>query len=192
MNPYKTHTFVKQNVLNMTKMKIKEAFLELYKIKNFQSITVKDICQKAYVARTTFYHYYKNIVEVIEEIEDEVINKLILINDDILNADIKDLKSMEFFEKTINYIDKNFNLFYLFLVKQPNIRFIDKWKKGIKYHFYDKCSKENCNINIELAIEMIASAAISGYTYWISNKDKVKRESSNEIICMFLTAIQNK
>ena len=40
-------------------------------------------------------------MEVIEEIEDEVINKLILINDDILNADIKDLKSMEFFEKTI-------------------------------------------------------------------------------------------
>lgn len=131
-------------------------------------------------------------MEVIEEIEDEVINKLILINDDILNADIKDLKSMEFFEKTINYIDKNFNLFYLFLVKQPNIRFIDKWKKGIKYHFYHKCSKENCNINIELVIEMIAYAAISGYTYWISNKDKVKRESSNEIICMFLTAIQNK
>ena len=97
-----------------------------------------------------------------------------------------------FFEKTINYIDKNFNLFYLFFVKQPNTRFIDKWKKGIKYHFYDECSKENCNINIELAIEMIASAAISDYTYWISNKDKVKRESSNEIICMFLTAIQNK
>lgn len=192
MNPYKTQTVVKQNVLNMTKIKIKEAFLELYKIKSFQRITVKDICQKAYVARTTFYHYYKNIVEVIEEIEDEVINKLILINDDILNADIKDLKSMEFFEKTINYIDKNFNLFYLFLVKQPNIRFIDKWKKGIKYHFYHKCSKENCNINIELVIEMIASAAISGYTYWILNKDKVKRDSSNEIICMFLTAIQNK
>ena len=126
-------------------------------------------------------------MEVIEEIEDEVINKLILINDGILNADIKDLKSMGFFEKTINYI-----LFYLFLVKQPNIKFIDKWKKGIKYHFYDECSKENCNINIELAIEMIASAAISDYTYWISNKDKVKRESSNEIICMFLTAIQNK
>ena len=192
MNPYKTQTVVKQNILNMTKIKIKEAFLELYKIKNFQRITVKDIYQKAYVAKTTFYHYYKNIVEVIEEIEDEVINKLILINDDILNADIKDLKSMEFFEKTINYIDKNFNLFYLFLVKQPNIKFIDKWKKGIKYHFYDECSKENCNINIELAIEMIASAAISDYTYWISNKDKVKRESSNEIICMFLTAIQNK
>lgn len=83
MNPYKIQTVVKQNVLNMTKIKIKEAFLELYKIKNFQRITVKDICQKAYVARTTFYHYYKNIVEVIEEIEDEVINKLILINDDI-------------------------------------------------------------------------------------------------------------
>ena len=135
MNPYKTQTVVKQNVLNMTKIKIKEAFLELYKIKNFQRITVKDIYQKAYVARTTFYHYYKNIAEVIEEIEDEVINKLIIINDDILNADIKDLKSMEFFEKTINYIDKNFNLFYLFFVKQPNTRFIDNWKNGIKYHF---------------------------------------------------------
>ncbi len=35
MNPYKTQTVVKQNVLNMTKIKIKEAFLELYKIKNF-------------------------------------------------------------------------------------------------------------------------------------------------------------
>lgn len=115
MNPYKTQTVVKQNVLNMTKIKIKEAFLELYKIKSFQRITVKDICQKMYVARTTFYHYYKNIVEVIEEIEDEVINKLILINDDILNADIKDLKSMEFFEKTIIILIKILIYFICFL-----------------------------------------------------------------------------
>lgn len=190
MNPYKTFFNIKKNNLNDTKMKIKESFLELYKVRDFQKITIKDICEKAYVARTTFYHYYQNTVEVIEEIEDSVISKLIDINNDILKIDIKNLKSVEFFEKTIDYIDKNFELFYMFLVKQPNIRFIDKWKKAIKYHFYDKCLQGNCKIDIELVIEMVASAAIGGYTYWISNKDKVKKENANEIIFMFLKSIQ--
>lgn len=36
MNPYKIQTVVKQNVLNMTKIKIKEAFLELYKLRIFK------------------------------------------------------------------------------------------------------------------------------------------------------------
>lgn len=45
---------------------IVDAFIFLLGEKNFQSITVTEICKKAGVARITFYKYYKTINDVLK------------------------------------------------------------------------------------------------------------------------------
>ena len=44
-----------------------EAFLQLLEQKDFDRITVKEICQKAGVHRTTFYLHYETINDLLEE-----------------------------------------------------------------------------------------------------------------------------
>lgn len=50
-----------------TASKMDEAFLELLEHKDFAYITVKEICEKAGVNRSTFYLHYETIEDLLEE-----------------------------------------------------------------------------------------------------------------------------
>ncbi len=59
-----------------TKGYLKEALIELLKTMPFENITIKAICQKAAVNRSTFYAYYTCPRDLIEEIESDILSKL--------------------------------------------------------------------------------------------------------------------
>ena len=50
-----------------TAARMDEAFLELLEKKDFAYITVKEICEKAGVNRSTFYLHYENISDLLKE-----------------------------------------------------------------------------------------------------------------------------
>ena len=52
-----------------TKRAIYNAFVELLSEKEINHITITDISKKADINRKTFYNYYSNTYEVMEEIE---------------------------------------------------------------------------------------------------------------------------
>ena len=54
---------------------LREAFLELLEEKEFGKITVTDIVNRADLNRSTFYAHYPDVNGVVEEIQDEIINK---------------------------------------------------------------------------------------------------------------------
>lgn len=56
---------------------IREAFLSLLKEKELSKITVTDIIRRTDLNRGTFYAHYPDVRGVIEEIEDETIEKLL-------------------------------------------------------------------------------------------------------------------
>jgi len=57
---------------------IRQAFMELIQQKkDVTKITVTDISRIADINRSTFYAHYKDVYSVIEEIEEEIINKMI-------------------------------------------------------------------------------------------------------------------
>ena len=62
--------------VKLTKKMIFEAFLSILKNKPIAKITVKEICTAADINRTTFYKYYKDTYDLLEQIEDELIDNL--------------------------------------------------------------------------------------------------------------------
>lgn len=56
---------------------IREAYMELLKEKDINKITVTDIITKADLNRTTFYAHYPDVRGVTEEIENEIIAKML-------------------------------------------------------------------------------------------------------------------
>ena len=52
-----------------------EAFLELLEKKDFAYITVKEICEKAGVNRSTFYLHYETINDLLEESAQHIIDQ---------------------------------------------------------------------------------------------------------------------
>ena len=57
-----------------TKLKLKEAFWDLYANKPISQITVQEITQLAGYNRGTFYVYYKDVYDVLEQTENEIFN----------------------------------------------------------------------------------------------------------------------
>lgn len=63
--------------IERTKRSIKEAFLKLRKEKPLEKITVKELAELAYINKATFYSHYKDIYDLSEQLEDEIINSII-------------------------------------------------------------------------------------------------------------------
>ena len=56
-----------------TTRKIQNAFMEFFSKKELHEITVKGICEKVDIPRTSFYYYFADVYEVLESIEDLLI-----------------------------------------------------------------------------------------------------------------------
>ena len=60
-----------------TAARMDEAFLELIEKKDFAYITVKEICEKAGVNRSTFYLHYETVGDLLEESVRHIINRFV-------------------------------------------------------------------------------------------------------------------
>lgn len=58
-----------------TAVRMDEAFLKLLEKKDFEYITVKEICEKAGVNRSTFYLHYETVADLLSECAEYVNNK---------------------------------------------------------------------------------------------------------------------
>lgn len=70
------NTHNNQKYRNMDK-KLKNTMLELLKEMDYEKITVKMICKKADVNRSTFYAHYTDIYEIMEQMEEHLNQELL-------------------------------------------------------------------------------------------------------------------
>jgi AcrR family transcriptional regulator len=61
---------------NKTQEKIKETYIYLLNSKDWDKISVKEICTCANISRGTFYQYFSDIYDVIEQIETPLLEEL--------------------------------------------------------------------------------------------------------------------
>ena len=88
-----------------------EALIELLKIKEFDYITIKELCNKAGFNRSTFYLHYESTNDVLEECI-ELINQR-FIEKFNMKVNLKTLKKEE-----LNFIDESYLRPYLEFVKE--------------------------------------------------------------------------
>ena len=169
MNPYEYICKLPVNSITSAQEAIEQALLSLYEEKEVYQISVKELCARASVARSTFYTYYDVIDDCLLEIENRRIQEILALNDKLQGQESIQEMDLSFYENTVNYIKDNHKILYLFLIKRPNYRFINKWKDGIKYHLYSRMPVTINEKNKGLTLEIIASETIGAYTYWIQN-----------------------
>lgn len=63
--------------IEKTKSAITNVFLELRSAKPLEKITIKELCEKAKINKSTFYSHYRDIYDLSEELENEVVASVI-------------------------------------------------------------------------------------------------------------------
>jgi len=61
----------------ITKQKLQNAFWDIHREKSIDKITVREVAEYAGVNRSTFYAYYKDVYDILEQSENELIEALL-------------------------------------------------------------------------------------------------------------------
>lgn len=99
-----------------TARKMNEALISLLETKDFQYITIKEICDKAEVNRSTFYLHYDNISELLNE---TIAYKLSALNEKFIDTEMIDSREIDTCPKEkLLFITPKYLIPYLEFVKE--------------------------------------------------------------------------
>lgn len=153
-----------------TKERIRDAFFELYTEKKIEHISIKEIAEKAQMNRSTFYAYYKDIYDLLEKSEDELIEELVIKLKDIVIMLLRG-EDIEPFLPPLKFYQHYSKFLRVLLGANGDPNFVHKMKKIIKKTLKDLLQKENTPPieNFEYVMEYISSAQIGIISFWLSN-----------------------
>lgn len=157
-------------VTAQTKKNLINAFWSLYCEKRIEKITVKEITQKAGYNRGTFYEYFTDIYDVLEQIEESLVPSL----DELPPITMADQKMGMPIDMLIKLYEENSKYYSVLLGDNGDPAFASKLKNStkpiLKQAFFEK--KNLDPIEIDFILEYILSAMIGILSYWFK-KDKV-------------------
>lgn len=128
-----------------TAVRMDQAFLELLDRKDMEYITVKEICEKAGVNRSTFYLHYENIGDLLSEsiryMNDQFLEHMKLVSEDFVSR-IREcpvselyLVTPEYLTPYLEYIAQNKRLFRTAL-KKSGLLELDKTYSQMVHHVF--------------------------------------------------------
>ena len=169
------------------KEKLLNAFFELLSIKEFNDISVSELCVVAKVHRTTFYAYYENTFELLVDAKDQALKDLDEEFKDMPHNENFDYLSIEVVTKYINFIKKYPNLFKAYLkntdVLEGDTSYINILNnyfipEAMKHGYYDEHK-------IILANIFFVRGIIGLVLYWLDNGCEEPSEEIARTICGF-------
>ncbi|MDO4537878.1 MAG: TetR/AcrR family transcriptional regulator [Coriobacteriales bacterium] len=172
-----------------TREAIRAEFMRTYAQVPLDRITVKGLCAAVPVARTTFYAHYRNVDEVLVEVEDGLLAGLAEVTERVSAGDLQRMDFLRFLDETFAFIRRNWTYFHALLIDQPDLRFIDKWKDAVKANFARRYPQARMQANWGLISEMVASATIGAYSYWMEHPDAAGMEEAKRLVERALAAM---
>lgn len=174
-----------------TALLMDQALLVLLEKKDIEFITVKEVCQKAGVNRSTFYLHYENIYDLLTETIEmlgkeftssfehkEMLKKL-------QNGKKEDLFFIkeEYLTPYLQFVKNNLRAFRI-IHKKPNIFNIDSvYKKMYKDVFYPIISKfSGAEDEKQYVFEFFTKGVVGIISQWINNDCREPIEKIVEII----------
>jgi len=116
---------------DQTRTNLREAFWELYAEKPIEKITVREITDRAGYNRATFYLYYRDVYDVLEQVKDTVMGGIeSLVNDRLMRGE-----SLDFTEHmgTILQLSRQYSSYIAVLLgDNGDPAFANRFKEAVK------------------------------------------------------------
>lgn len=156
--------------INKTKKDIMDAFWKLYCEKRIDKITVKEISKNAGYNRSTFYEYFIDVYDVLEQIENELIPKIA----ELPPCSISNIKLGMPLDVFMDLYDKNSEYYVVLLGDKGDPAFATKLKNALKEMLTEALILEMKidPIELDFTLEFILSAMIATMSHWFK-KDKI-------------------
>lgn len=112
--------------VRLTKALLQNAFLELLAKKPVQSITVKELCDKAGINRGSFYNHYQDIYDLLEQMEQQIMDELqrLLDANPVIALEGEQGEQRAFVQAIFTFFEKNRELCAILLGEHGDKKFV--------------------------------------------------------------------
>ena len=161
-----------------------ETFCELYKTKPVEKITVSELARKAGYNRATFYEYFLDVYDLLEQIEEELIDHIGgKITKTISNGNFANI-----FMEVYGDMQKNPEQYSMILLmgEHPS-KFSDKLKKAILPVIISAFQISTDDIKAVYALDFYLSGIISVMGSWQKNSQELSAGELGSLVHTLLT-----
>ena len=177
-----------------TQRHIRNVFLEQYKQKGIDDITVSELCEKADVGKSTFYLYYDDKYSVLEAIEEDLLTGLekIYVNVEKHSEDylFKNIP-MDEVVRTVDFIREHLEEFKTIMGPKGDTSFEYRWRQRITETFLKFFKKEKKSMEeSDFACAFFAATLLGIYRHMIFSDSNLSKEKVSKIAGDMLKYIQ--
>jgi len=150
-----------------TKQNLIDAFWQIYCEKGIEKTTVKEITVKAGYNRSTFYEYFTDVYDVLEQIENSLLPSL----QDLPPLSLADSAATQLpIDTFIHMYEKNRKYYIVLLGDKGDSSFQSKLKHSVKDMLKKRFIAQGIidDYELDFTMEYMLSAMIGVLSYWFS------------------------
>ncbi|MFF5997099.1 TetR/AcrR family transcriptional regulator [Lysinibacillus sp. KU-BSD001] len=178
-----------------TKKEIRQAFTTLLEEKSFDAITVQDLTERANINRGTFYLHYQDKYDLLEQCEDEILEKLREIGKNLSVSDLRSLLKEEMyfplFVRFFECFQENAPFMRVILGPNGDPSFHGKMKQvmldNLWSHFISKMDTSKFAIPIDILTTYVSSAHLGVVQHWLNEGMKQSPKEITAILIKIIT-----
>lgn len=158
-----------------TKRAIRNAFIKLLSLKDYNEITVKDIADYADVDRKTVYNYYRGVYEIRDEVENEIVEIWKDTENEYNIERLKDPKSS--FELLTKILNEDIELYGNLMKAEANSQIARKMSGILKEKIYSALMTTTVRHgNEDYIATFLSSGLFSVYQMWFNSNREIPLE----------------
>lgn len=146
-------------VTAQTRQALIDAFWKLYCEKGIDKITVREITAVAGYNRGTFYEYFYDVYDVLQQIEDGLMSDIRLERQDGMPLS---------FDELVNVFESNAKYLSVLFGERGDPKFIHRTREEMKKNFYRMAESNGVKMTfrLQLAIQYHINAVTGCMVYW--------------------------
>lgn len=161
-------------ITDATRKAILDAFWEVYQRTPIDNITVKDITDTAHVHRSTFYRYFADIYEVLNQLEQMVIDRIaVTLQTKVQATEIRDLLAHS--DVMISTL-KDYAPLVCHLAGpagDPNFRNLLREQMRLIYQRFTPCTT---SLDADYLFHFVFQTILFNLSFWYENQDRCTLE----------------
>lgn len=186
------------NRTEKTKQKIIDAFVSILKEKTANQVKVSDITKRAQIDRGSFYRYFESKDALIEDCEENILNKFYVSHDQVLKqvGSIRDLPLLpEVINPVLETISENLEMIDILLNRLGDNHFYEKFKlflldEGlVTVDKYIASTGKYTDKQLVLLANYVSSALLGLISLWSSDSNYTKQDIESFIKLVTTTGI---
>lgn len=170
----------KPEITERTRQNLVDAFWTLYTTQRIDRITVREITNLAGYNRSTFYEYFRDVHDVLEYIENQLLPTL----EELPPLIEKDQQSQALINSVLDLYRSKFKYYGVLLGENGDPAFQRRLKDNLKLTVMQAITSavEVDKVEIDLLLEFVLSGIIGILIYWFHSKPNISEDRLIEIM----------